>query len=99
MRGGQRGRIEQRTRRGERIRGRVPKFFEPDPTVILVACSTGSLGGIGQEISSIGATVIAPEIPTNLKGVNVTRSSETGKLEFAVEYRDSGTERTYIAGQ
>jgi len=80
-------------------RGIIPKYFEPEPTLILDSCSTGEQDGIGERMSSLGAKVIAPEIPTNLKSVTVTRDTETGKLVFVIEYKDPDVEQTYTGGQ
>jgi hypothetical protein len=73
--------------------------FVKNPTVILISCSTGKLGGIGQSISELGqhgATVIAPSIDGNLKKIDVV-VDENGKPNFSVEYY-GGSRMIYTAG-
>lgn len=60
--------------------------FIDNPTVILNSCSTGQLGGIGQEISKIGANIIAPIAPTNLDSIRVSILDD-GSMNFDVKYR------------
>lgn len=61
------------------------KFFEPKPTIILVSCSTGAEKGIGQKLSeTLGAKVIAPKVPTNLRHADVSLNER--ELVFKVTY-------------
>ena len=77
---------------------RTSEFFEPHPTIVLVSCSTGTQEGIGQQLSEMmGAKVIAPEIPTNIKSIRA-RTDQEGKLLINVEYQNEGAERLYVAG-
>ncbi|HVT01203.1 MAG TPA: hypothetical protein VHE53_03145 [Patescibacteria group bacterium] len=62
--------------------------FVDDPTLILFSCSTGKLGGIGQQIEALGkegTRVIAPDYVTGPESVMVIK--EDGKLNFEVKYR------------
>jgi hypothetical protein len=78
---------------------RSGKFFEPEPTIIMVSCSTGAESGIGQEMSEMmGATVIAPDIPTGLSGINV-QFNEAGKPAFDVKYGNDNVRKLYIKGK
>ncbi len=75
----------------------VTQAFIDDPTIILVSCSTGAEKGIGQEISDLGATVIAPNMPTTLKDISVVGHS--GKLQFTAEYSQDEHLARYSQGQ
>lgn len=70
--------------------------FEADPTIILFSCSTGQREGIGQKISGIGATVIAPEVDTTAQEIKVSRRK--GKLEFKVKYNNKKSSAQYYMG-
>lgn len=59
--------------------------FVENPAIILVSCSTGALGGIGEEMSNLGATVIAPPTPTSLRDIEV-QYDEQGHPKFNVTY-------------
>src|SRR5690606_15602593 len=76
-------------------------FSNNKATVILLSCSTGQLGGIGEQVSKLredGVEVIAPTDTTNIGDIIVERS-ETGALHFQVEYAlDSGS-NTFLDGQ
>ncbi|OGF74023.1 hypothetical protein A3J56_01640 [Candidatus Giovannonibacteria bacterium RIFCSPHIGHO2_02_FULL_46_20] len=73
-------------------------YFEEHPTLILVSCSTGFEGGIGQELSRLlGATVIAPKQDTNIKKIE-TQIDENG-VHFGVEYFEEKSQAVYYAGQ
>lgn len=62
--------------------------FTQNPTIILDSCTTGALGGIGQEISKMGAKVIAP--PEPIRVMNIEPSIDlNGKIDFRVEYGKS----------
>lgn len=77
---------------------KTSEFFEPQPNIVLVSCSTGTNEGIGQQLSEMmGAKVTAPEIPTNIKTLRAT-IDQNGKLLFDVKYQDEGTEKSYLAG-
>lgn len=68
---------------------KVSNFFEPHPTIVLVSCSTGVEGGIGQELSkTLGAKVIAPSVPTNLEDIDAILSDDG--IDFKVEYGKQG---------
>lgn len=75
------------TKIGRHLQG-IKSLFIDIPTVILVSCSTGQLGGIGHEISALGAKVIAPDDITSLDSISVFRN-EFGALEFRVEFDES----------
>ncbi len=81
---------------------RTNKFFKPHPTIVLVSCSTGAEGGIGQKLSKIlGAKIIAPDVPTNLKSIEADLTNEN--IDFKVTYgtkdeqQDIG--RVYLDGK
>ncbi len=77
----------------------LEQAFVENPTVILISCSTGKLGGIGQSISELGqhgATVLAPSTDTSLKKIDVVLD-ENGKPNFSVNYYD-GEKMEYKAG-
>jgi hypothetical protein len=71
--------------------------FVEKPTIILRSCSTGALGGIGQEISKLDATVIAPSVPTSKLTINAKINSK-GKIAFEVEYSPESSKKTYNLG-
>lgn len=76
----------------------VSRFFEKDPKIILVSCSTGAIGGIGQEISKeYGANVMAPEKTTNLRRIYTSYDNE-GKIKFDVKFYDK-VSKAYQAGK
>ena len=76
----------------------VSRFFEKDPKIILASCSTGAIGGIGQEISKeYGANVIAPEIPTSLRRI-YTSYDKGGKINFDVKF-GGRVSKEYQAGK
>ncbi len=82
--------------------GKVGDFFELNPTIVMISCSTGVEGGIGQKLSEIiGAKVIAPKVDTNLSSIDAVMHED--KIDFLVEYRkkdekDGEVEKTYING-
>jgi hypothetical protein len=59
--------------------------FVENPTIILDSCSTGSMGGIGEEISKLGANVIAPPVPVSPGAINVDIMPD-GEITFNVKY-------------
>lgn len=77
---------------------RIKKFFEPEPTIILNACSTGRRGGIAQGLSKImGAQVIGPEVPTYIDSIEPT--FDGNKVHFSVQYGKEKIERSYVEGR
>lgn len=70
-------------------RAQRKSYFEENPTLILISCSTGANEGIGQELSRLfGATVIAPKVDTNISNMRAA-VNEQGELEFIVEYNQA----------
>lgn len=68
--------------------GRTGSFFDEDATLIIVSCSTGKEGGIGQELSAaLNATVIAPDGNTNLEDLSFDANSR----RFDVKYQGVST--------
>lgn len=79
----------------------LQKAFVERPTIILASCSTGELGGIGQQISTLGtngAEVVAPDVPTQVKEINAVKD-ERGKFHFEVEYVAEGSKVAYMSGE
>ncbi|OGC49679.1 hypothetical protein A2867_05140 [Candidatus Daviesbacteria bacterium RIFCSPHIGHO2_01_FULL_40_11] len=68
--------------------------------IILVSCSTGAAEGIAKTISETypKTTVTAPEEPTDLRGIDVTKDAQ-GKLHFKVAYRSTDISRSFAAGK
>ena len=64
--------------------------FVENPTIILSSCSTGELGGIGQEISKIGAKVIAPPVPTYPESIDPI-FLDNGNIDFNVVYSETSS--------
>lgn len=88
--GRSKGRFQDRTFEKEDLQGqgvqRVAAFFEPNPNIVLISCSTGNEEAIGQEISrTLAAEVIAPERPGSLKDINVSYD-ENDRVIFNVEF-------------
>lgn len=77
----------------------VRSAFIKNPTIILSSCSTGQLGGIGQEISRVaGAKVIAPPEPISTRDINAEISPD-GIINFEVEYdKQEVSPQIYHAG-
>jgi len=81
------------------------KFFELNPTIVLVSCSTGAERGIGQKLSEmLNAKVIAPKAPTALRRANVFL--EKDQLVFEVSYGNKfglpdkdDSKQTYVGGK
>ena len=60
--------------------------------------SLGFESGIGQELSEqLGAVLIAPKVPTNVKQIE-TQIDEEG-IHFEVEYDEENSAAVYVAGQ
>ena len=77
---------------------RSSKFFEKDPTIVLVSCSTGADRGIGEKLSEVmGAKVIAPDRPTNLNDIKVLKKGDS--LRFKIEYSEAGAAKTFKAAK
>jgi len=75
------------------------KYFVDNPTFILVSCSTGAQYGIAEQLSDeMGATVIAPDEPTNINSIRATIKDD-GKISFAVEYVKKETTQVYVGGK
>lgn len=64
----------------------IAQVFEENPTIILIACSTGTIDGIGQDIANLGVTVIAPKKPTDLRDISMKKVGE--QIQFEVRFRD-----------
>jgi len=81
---------------------RTGGFFEPHPTIVLVSCSTGAEGGIGQKLSkTLGAKVIAPSVSTSLKSIEAILTDEgiDFKVEYKTEYQGQDIGKVYSAGE
>ncbi len=77
---------------------KVSHFFEKEPTIILSSCSTGKAGGIGEKISqAMNAEVIAPEVPTNIKAIEITKGAD--RLGFEVEFEEKKSIRMFKSGR
>lgn len=73
------------------------KFFKENTSIVLISCSTGAEGGIGQKLSkTFRNKVIAPEIPTNPRNVKVNIDGD--KINFEMNYSDEGISRAYEVG-
>lgn len=82
--------------------GRSGGFFVEHPTIVLVSCSTGVPGGIGQRLSSVlGAKVIAPDVPTNIGAVDpvISDGGMTFNVEYSLQKNGKNATRTYLAGE
>lgn len=74
---------------------RTSSFFEGSPTFIMVSCTTGTEGGIAQEMSrSLSATVIAPSGITSLK--SIAMNEDRG---FDVNYSPGVQTQVYVNGE
>ena len=83
---------------GKGINRALEEWFEKDAPKVLISCSTGVEGGIAERVSAqTSGEVTAPEIPTNVKKIEVT-FDEKGRPKFSVEYHGSNTAR-YVAGK
>lgn len=75
------------------------KFFEENPTIILVSCSTGVDKGIGQKLSKVlGARVIAPMVPTNVNEFRVSKRLDI-KPRFNVIYNKDDAKSVFVGGE
>ncbi len=75
----------------------LTEFFEENPTIILVSCSTGKVAGIAQTMSNLGAELIAPDADTNVRSIT-TSFDENNKPHFEVEYTRDAEGKVYKAG-
>lgn len=65
---------------------RLKTFFRPDAPIVLIACSTGKSGGIGEVMSRVyDASLTAPTIPTHVKQWHFTPTSD-GQVVIQTEY-------------
>ncbi len=64
---------------------KIKDLFIEDPTLILISCSTGVEAGIGEDMSSLGVNVIAPDSSTNLDQIRAFRQ-RNGSLKFDVVF-------------
>lgn len=99
--GRSKGRSQDRTLEKEDLQGqgvqRTAAFFEPNPSIVLISCSTGQEGGIGQEISrTLAAEVAAPERPGSLEDINISYD-ENDRAIFNVEFSVDG--KTFSKGE
>lgn len=60
--------------------------FVDNPSIVMSSCSTGQLGGIGEEISKLGARVVGPEESANLENITVKLSA--GRIQLDATYVD-----------
>ncbi|GEM_PF-5953705 len=79
--------------------GALHSAFIEHPTLILVSCTTGIEGGIGQKISELGAEIIAPDKPTNIETIFVLRNAEGKLTGFEVAYVNAGSTKVYANGE
>jgi len=79
--------LEIGSRKGEALRS----LFVENPTIILDSCSTGADAGFGEDISKIGANVIAPKKPTSIAFAFAARGLRGNRLHFTVRYRGRGS--------
>ena len=78
---------------------KASQFFDDNPTIILVSCSTGADAGIGQELSKkIGAKVIAPKVPTNITALYASRNRGQERFRFNAKFADEKQRNTFVAG-
>ncbi len=79
---------------------KTSQFFEDNPTIILSSCSTGTEGGIGQELSEkFKAKVLAPKKPTGLLGIYASKRRGQNNFRFNVAYTDSDSKKLYKSGE
>ena len=78
-------------------KGRIREFFEENPSIVLISCSTGVEGGIGQELSQVmGANVLAPKTPTN---IHTLRSEvKDSRISLKAEFQDRDSLQRFVAG-
>ncbi|MCR4325141.1 MAG: hypothetical protein NUV69_05675 [Candidatus Curtissbacteria bacterium] len=89
--------IDTRDFQDPRILG-LPDYLIKNPTLILVSCSTGFVGGIGHQLSEmLSATVIAPSGDTFLRSIKAQNTN--GRLSFSVEYGDPNIAQLFEGGR
>ena len=65
---------------------------------LFAAKIAAAAAGIGQELSkTMGATVIAPDVDTNIRSIKVA-FDEGGKARFEVKYSNDNVRKTYSKG-
>lgn len=80
------GRITVDSLEGKGVR-RLKEFFVDQPEIILLSCSTGAKGGIGEKLfAQFNTHVIAPKEPTSLERIEVVLH-ENRKPHFQVKFR------------
>lgn len=83
--------------KGEGVK-KIKSFFEEDPSIALISCSTGKERGIGQQISeTYGAEIHAPDRPAAMIQLS-TSFDQNGKIKFGTKYYHSGLEMKYSKG-
>lgn len=84
--------------KGKGVR-RIADFFVEDPAVILVSCSTGTKGGIGQKISKVfNAHVVAPDEPTNISKASI-KLGDGNKLVLDADFYEGEAKVAYASGK
>lgn len=80
------------------INKKINSLFIENPDVVLISCSTGADGGIGQTMSSSieGARVIAPDISTNVNRIYADINGDT--IALSVEFNKGTRTRVYASG-
>lgn len=74
----------------------ILRAFVEDPTIILNSCQTGFEHGIGGHLSSLGASVYAPETSTSIESLRF--NPDAGEKKFTVEFRNEGHARPFKQG-
>ncbi len=87
--------IEQQDFSGKGV-GRIGDLLADNCEVVLMSCSTGTENGIARRISETypGTRVIAPNKPTNLTNLVVTKDAG-GNLKFKVSYTSTKANETF----
>ena len=75
----------------------VTHAFVENPSIILQSCSTGIQNGIGQQMSSMGAKVYAPDRPTFVSDID-PYMDKSGNLTFKVKYEKRTHLKIYDQG-
>lgn len=71
--------------------------FVDKPAIILNSCTTGAIGGIGQALSELGGTIIAPSMPTSIDEIKAQILPEK-KISFDVKYNEGSSNR-FVMGE
>lgn len=83
--------------RGKGINRALREWFEPDAPKVLISCSTGVRGGVGEQLSQRSSgEVTAPKRDTNVQEIQVA-FTEQGKPRFNVIYK-RGETGIFVAG-